>query len=256
MGNRAQAEGTGEGGAGGARVTQGSAQSGTLYLVATPIGNYDDITFRAVAVLKSADLLIYEEHREGERLMRHFGIEKPVETLNEHNEAAGSHNILQHLKAGKNVALVSDCGTPVFSDPGQVLVQKAVALGIRVIPIPGASSLMPALTVSGFTIDQFLFYGWLSPKKERRRAELRALQQERRTIVLMDTPYRLVPLLRDLAEAFGATRRVCVALNLTMPDERVMYGTAPELHARCAAADTKGEFVIVIEGKMRDRRAQ
>jgi 16S rRNA (cytidine1402-2'-O)-methyltransferase len=229
--------------------------TGTLYLVATPIGNYDDITFRAINILKAADLLIYEERREGERLMRHFGIEKPVETLNEHNEAAGSHNILQHLKAGKNVALVSDCGTPVFSDPGQVLVQKAVALGIRVIPIPGASSLMPALTVSGFSIDQFLFYGWLSPKKERRRTELRALQQERRTIVLMDTPYRLIPLLRDLAEAFGTTRRLCIALNLTMPDERMMYGTAPELHSACAAAGTKGEFVIVIEGKLRDRRA-
>lgn len=257
MGSNAQTRENGKRERSVADVTGGipHAVPGTLYLVATPIGNYDDITFRAVAILKSADLLIYEERREGERLMRHFGIEKPVETLNEHNEAAGSHNILQHLEAGKNVAVVSDCGTPVFSDPGQMLVQKAIARGIRVIPIPGASSLMPALTVSGFSIDQFLFYGWLSPKKERRQAELRVLSQERRTIVLMDTPYRLVPLLRDLAGAFGTTRRVCIALNLTMPDERMMYGTAPELHARCAAAETKGEFVIVIEGKMRDRRA-
>jgi 16S rRNA (cytidine1402-2'-O)-methyltransferase len=228
--------------------------TGTLYLVATPIGNYEDITFRALDVLKSVDLVIYEERREGERLMWHFGIEKPVETLNEHNEAAASHNILQHLQQGKRVALVSDCGTPVFSDPGQILVQKAISLGVRIIPIPGASSLMPALTVSGFSIDQFLFYGWLSPKKDRRRAELRQLQQERRTIVLMDTPYRLVPLLRDLAESFGGTRRLCVALDLTMPHERMLYGTAPELHSLCAAKEIKGEFVIVIEGRVREKR--
>ncbi|HMK37688.1 MAG TPA: 16S rRNA (cytidine(1402)-2'-O)-methyltransferase [Bacteroidota bacterium] len=228
---------------------------GILYLVATPIGNYDDMTFRALSTLKSADLVIYEERREGERLMRHFGIEKPVETLNEHNEAAASHNILHHLRTGKNVALVSDCGTPVFSDPGQILVEKAVASGIRVVPIPGASSLMPALTVSGFSIDQFLFYGWLSPKKERRRAELRQLQQERRTLVLMDTPYRLVPLLRDIAEAFGASRRMCIAFNLTLADEQVIRGTPAELHALCSSREMKGEYVIVIEGRSRDRSA-
>jgi 16S rRNA (cytidine1402-2'-O)-methyltransferase len=227
---------------------------GTLYLVATPIGNYNDMTFRALEILKSADLLIYEERREGERLMRHFGIERPVETLNEHNEAAASHNILHHLRTGKNVALVSDCGTPVFSDPGQLLVEKAIAAGIRIVPVPGASSLMPALTVSGFSIDQFLFYGWLSPKKERRRTELRQLQQERRTIVLMDTPYRLVPLLRDIAEVFGVSRRMCIAFNLTLPDEQMLYGTPSVLHAVCSAKEMKGEYVIVIEGRVRDRK--
>lgn len=228
--------------------------AGTLYLVATPIGNFEDITFRALTILKSVDLVVYEERREGDRLMRHFGIEKPVETLNEHNEAAASHNILHHLETGKNVALVSDCGTPVFSDPGQMLVEKAIARAIRIIPLPGASSLMPALTVSGFSIDQFLFYGWLSPKKDRRRAELRQLLQERRTIVLMDTPYRLLPLLRDLAETFGDSRRLCIALNLTMADERMLYGTASELYRICSAKDLKGEFVIVIEGRSRDKK--
>lgn len=228
--------------------------TGTLYLVATPIGNYDDMTFRALRTLKTADLIIYEERREGERLMRHFGIEKPVETLNEHNEAAASHNILQHLRSGKNVALVSDCGTPVFSDPGQLLVEKAIEAGFRIVPVPGASSLMPALTVSGFSIDQFLFYGWLSPKKDRRRAELRQIQQERRTIVLMDTPYRLVPLLRDIAEVFGTSRRMCIAFNLTLPDERMLYGTPAALHTLCASKEMKGEYVIVIEGRARDRK--
>ena len=226
---------------------------GTLYLVATPIGNYEDMTFRAVSTLRGADIVIYEERREGERLLRHFAIEKPAETLNEHNEAAASQNILHHLRAGKNVALVSDCGTPVFSDPGQILVGKAIAAGIRVVPVPGASSLMPALTVSGFAIDSFLFYGWLSPKKERRRAELRQLHGERRTIVLMDTPYRLVPLLRDIADEFGSSRRMCIAFNLTLPDEQVLYGTPVALHAACASKEMKGEYVIVIEGRARDR---
>ena len=226
-----------------------TAMPGTLSLVATPIGNYDDITLRALRVLKEADLLVTEERREGERLMRHFDIVKPFETLNEHNEAAASHAILEQLEAGKNVALVSDCGTPVFSDPGQTLVRKAIERRIRIVPVPGASSLMPALTVSGFSIDQFLFYGWLSPKKDRRRAELRQLRQERRTIVLMDTPYRLVALLGDLAETFGDTRRICIALDLTMPGETMLYGTAVELYQHCRAREMKGEFVLVIEDR-------
>lgn len=228
--------------------------SGTLFLVATPIGNVDDITLRAIQILKSVDMVICEERKEGERLLRHLQIEKQVEQLNEHNEAAASHNILTHLTRGKDVALVSDCGTPVFSDPGQILVRKAIEKKIKIVPIPGASSLMPALTVSGFSIDQFLFYGWLSPKKERRRAELKQLMTERRTIVLMDTPYRLVPLMRDLAETFAQSRRMCVAFNLTMPNEQMFYGTAVELYKRFSSADIKGEFVIVIEGKRIERK--
>ena len=227
--------------------------AGTLYLVATPIGNLEDITQRALRMLREADVVIAEERKEGERLLRHFAIEKPVETLNEHNEAAATQTILGHLRRGLNVAVVSDCGTPVFSDPGQMLVRRAIEEKVTIVPVPGASSLMPALTVSGFSIDQFLFYGWLSPKKDRRRAELRSLVQERRTIVLMDTPYRLLSLMRDLAEAFRDTRRLCVAFNLTMADEQVFHGTAPELYRRFSDREMKGEFVIVIEGRMRDR---
>jgi 16S rRNA (cytidine1402-2'-O)-methyltransferase len=228
--------------------------AGTLFLVATPIGNPGDITLRAVETLKSVDLVVYEERREGERLLRHLSIEKPVESLNEHNEAAASFHILDHLRSGKSVALVSDSGTPVFSDPGQLLVRRAIEHRIRIVPIPGASSLLPALIVSGFSIDQFLFYGWLSPKKDRRRAELRQLMQERRTVVLMDTPYRLLPLLKDLAETFGTGRRLCIAFNLTMPDEQMFYGTAAELLQQFSARERKGEFVIVVEGKNRERK--
>lgn len=223
--------------------------AGILYLVATPIGNVQDMTFRALDVLRSVDLVVCEERREGDRLLKHFDISKPLETLNEHNEAAATHTILQALRGAKSVALISDCGTPVFSDPGQMLVRAATEAGVRVVPIPGASSLMPALTVTGFSIDQFLYYGWLSPKKERRRAELRQLQQERRTIVLMETPYRLSALLRDLADTFGDTRRCCLAFNLTLPEERIFHGTAVQLFRELGPKELKGEFVIVIEGR-------
>jgi len=222
---------------------------GKLYLVATPIGNLNDMTFRAIETLKNVDIVVYEERKEGSRLLRHFGIEKPVESLNEHNEAASTFIILDHLKNGKSVAIVSDCGTPVFSDPGQLLVRKAVDEGIKVVPIPGASSLMPALTVSGFSIDQFVYYGWLSPKRPRRIAELQQLRRELRAIILMDTPYRLVPLMKDIAEVFGDTRRICVAFDLTMADEEIFHGTASKLASKFEKEDRKGEFVVVIEGK-------
>jgi 16S rRNA (cytidine1402-2'-O)-methyltransferase len=221
--------------------------TGTLYLVATPIGNFADMTFRAIEVLKHVDIVVYEERKEGGRLLRHFGIEKPVESLNEHNEAAATFIILDHLIKGKNVAVVSDSGTPVFSDPGQLLVRKAIDAGIKVVPIPGASSLMPALTVSGFSIDQFVYYGWLSPKRPRRIVELQQLKRERRTIVLMDTPYRLLALLKDIGDVFGTSRRVCVAFDLTLPDEEIFHGTAPQLFEKLTKLDKKGEFVVVIE---------
>ncbi len=223
--------------------------AGILYLVSTPIGNYDDITQRALNILKSADVIVYEERKEGQRLLSHYGIpEKLVESLNEHNEAAASFHILEHLKQGKNVALISDAGTPVFSDPGQILVRKAIDQNIKIVPIPGASSLLPALTVCGFPIDQFLFYGFLSPKSNRRISELRQLYSERRTMAFMDTPYRLVPLLKDLAEIFGSDRRICIAFNLTMADEQIFRGTALDLYRQFEKKNMKGEFVIVVQG--------
>lgn len=221
---------------------------GTLYLVATPIGNLEDMTFRALRVLKEVDIVVYEERKEGARLLRYFGIEKPVESLNEHNEAAASQIILQKLSEGKSAAVISDAGTPVFSDPGQVLVQKAIKAGVKIVPIPGASSLLPALIVSGFSIDEFLFQGFLSPKRNRRIAELQQLKKERRTVVLMDAPYRLVQLVRDIAEVFGITRRLCVAFDLTLPTEEIFHGTAPQLYQQFSKTEKKGEFVVVLEG--------
>jgi len=221
--------------------------AGSLYLVATPIGNLEDITQRAIRVLREVDVVVYEERKEGARLLHHFNIEKPVESLNEHNEDASTYIILDKLKEGKSVALVSDAGTPVFSDPGQLLVRKATEQGIKIVPIPGASSLMPALTVSGFPIDQFVFYGFLSPKRNRRIAELQELKREKRTVVLMDAPYRLAQLVRDIAEVLGNTRKVCVAFDLTLPTEEVFHGTAIDLYQKFSKAEKKGEFVLMLD---------
>jgi 16S rRNA (cytidine1402-2'-O)-methyltransferase len=222
---------------------------GTLFLVATPIGNWEDITLRALKVLKEVDLVVFEERREGSRLLRHYGIDKPTESLNEHNEAAATQVILSRIQSGASVALISDAGTPVFSDPGQTLVKRAIESKITVVPVPGASSLMAALVVSGFPLREFVFGGFLSPKKERRLAELHLLKCEPRTIVLMEAPYRLVQLMRDISEVFGSTRRVCVAFDLTLPTEKVFHGTAPGLYSQFAKEERKGEFVVLIEGK-------
>jgi 16S rRNA (cytidine1402-2'-O)-methyltransferase len=182
------------------------------------------------------------------RLLRHYGIEKPIETLNEHNESAAASIVLQLLKDDKSIALISDAGTPVFSDPGRILVDKAIHQHIKIVPIPGASSLLPAIIVSGFSIKEFVFAGFLSPKRERRLTELRELRKERRTIILMDTPYRLVQLLRDMADVFGETRRVCVAFDLTLSSEEIFRGTAPKLYQKFLKEEKKGEFVVVLEG--------
>lgn len=222
--------------------------AGTLFLVATPIGNWEDITLRALRVLKEVDLIVFEERKEGSRLLRHFGIERPVESLNEHNEAAVTSVILGRMKEGASVALISDAGTPVFSDPGLVLVKRALEQGIKVVPVPGASSLLAALIVSGFPVGEFVFRGFLSPKKERRMSELQQLKREPRTIVLMEAPYRLVQLVRDIADVFGASRRICVAFDLTLPTEQIFHGNAPELYKRFAKEQRKGEFVVLLEG--------
>jgi len=223
--------------------------SGILYLVSTPIGNYEDITLRALSILKSVDVIVCEELREGRRLLSRYGIKADeAETLNEHNEEAITPVILEYLKAGKNVALISDAGTPVFSDPGRILVKKAIELDLCIIPVPGASSLVTALTVCGFPVDRFLFYGFPSQKSEKRIAELKQLKEEKHTILFMDAPYRLKPLLKDLAEIFGDQRRAAVAFNMTMPDERVYRGTARELYQKFEQDNIKGEFVVIVEG--------
>lgn len=222
---------------------------GTLYLVATPIGNPDDITFRALKILKEADIILCEELKEGKRILSNYKIEpKELDTLNEHNENSKVEKIISDLNSGKNIALISDAGTPVFSDPGSLLVKRAIKEGIKIVPIPGASALLLALIVSGFNIEKFVYYGWLSQKRSKRREELRRLRGEQRTVVIFETPYRIIPVLEDIGTVLGVNRKICVAYNLTMPDEEIIRGNVIEVINYLSEKKKKGECVIVIAG--------
>lgn len=228
---------------------------GTLYLVATPIGNPEDITLRALKVLKEVDIIVCEELKEGRKILANYQIEpKELDTLNEHNEATKVDKIINDLNSGKNIALISDAGTPVFSDPGSLLVKKAIKEGIKIVPIPGASALLLALIVSGFNIEKFIYYGWLSQKRERRREELRKLKGEQRTVVIFETPYRIIPVLEDIGAVLGVERKICVAYNLTMPDEEIIRGNVIEVMNYFAERKKKGECVIVIAGSEESKK--
>src|SRR3990172_3640555 len=222
--------------------------SGTLYLVSTPIGNDEDISLRALRILREVDVVVCEEFKEGKRLLAKYGVQKPLENLNEHNERASTRWILDRLQEGKNIALIPDAGTPVFSDPGQFLVREAISKNVNIVPVPGANSLIPALIVSGFPIDNFLFFGWFSPKPDVRRRQLESLRPEKRTVAVMEAPYRLIALLKDIIEVLGDKRELCVAFDLTMPTEEIKRGKAKELLSYFQAKGKVGEFVIVLKG--------
>lgn len=222
-------------------------QTGTLYIVATPIGNPDDITIRAVNILRSVDAVICEETREGSTLLKRLGIEgKPLITLNEHNEQEEAMNIVVRLANGESFALISDCGTPVFADPGHKLIAEVAVSGMTVTPVPGASSLMAALSVLDFAPTSFVFGGFLPREGEQRRKELMRLRAMRMTVILMDTPYRLGALLDDVAKMFGAGQVVTVAYNLTLPGENIFRGGVKEI--RKTVGTRKGEFILIVHG--------
>jgi 16S rRNA (cytidine1402-2'-O)-methyltransferase len=221
---------------------------GQLYLVSTPIGNYGDITLRALEVLKQADILVCEEYKEGRKLLSRYGIDRSVRVMNEHNEQEETESILTDLRSGKSVALFADTGTPLFADPGSDLVRRCIDLQIPVTSLPGANSLLPALQLSGFPLHTFLFIGWLSPKKETRRTQLHTLRDERRLMVFLEAPYRLLPLLRDVRNAFGPNRRAAVLFDLTMEHEKVYRGSLDELLKIFERNSRKGEFVLIVAG--------
>ncbi len=222
--------------------------SGILYLVSIPIGNQHDFTPRALSTLQNVNLVVVEEYKEGKKFLDLNKIDKPIEELNEHNEETSTLEILQVLIEGKKVALISDCGTPLFSDPGLQLVQSAIQNRIKIVPIPGASSILSALVVSGFNIERFLYYGWVSPKKEIRKKELYEIRNIRYTLIVMETPYRLHSLMEDVVKAWGTKRRVCLALNLTMKDELILNTTTGELLQKLTKEKIKGEYVLIFEG--------
>lgn len=223
--------------------------NGKLYLVSTPIGNYEDITLRALRVLKECDFLICEEYKEARRFLSHYKIEKELISLNEHNEKETAEEIIQKLSEGKSAALISDCGTPLFSDPGHLLVDLCIGYKIDVVPVPGASSLLAALTGSGLDFEKFFYYGWLSPKKEERRNQLFHLKKRNETVVLMETPYRLKTLLADVVKILGSNTPCVLAYELTKSKEKFYRGTAEHILNIAEKENLKGEFVLILDRK-------
>jgi 16S rRNA (cytidine1402-2'-O)-methyltransferase len=221
---------------------------GALFIVSTPIGNPDDISARALRVLGEVDWIVCEEMREGERLLKRHGIKGMLVDLNEHNEKTRTAELAVEMRRGKSLALISDAGTPLFYDPGKLLVAAAHALGAKVTAVPGASSLMAALVLSGLPINQFRFVGMLPAKRAERRSAIQALLSEPLTTVLLDTPYRLSPVLGDLAAVLGESRLVVIACDLTMPGECIVRGSLGALLERFRMRPFKGEYVILISG--------
>lgn len=220
-----------------------------LYIVSTPIGNPEDITLRALRILRESDAVVCEERREGARLLHRHDITGTLIELNEHTERAVLPELLARLARAETLALISDHGTPLLTDPGHQLVSEAIRRRIPVRAVPGASSLLAALVVSGLPIDRFAFKGLLPPKKEQRKAALERLREERETWIILDTPYRLAPLLDDLLGALGPKRHIVVACELTKPAERIVRGSLQEVVRHFREQPFKGEYVIAVGGK-------
>lgn len=218
-----------------------------LWLVPTPIGNLGDITLRAIEVLGEANLILAEDTRTTAKLLKHYGINTPMRSFHMHNEHKSVPKIISELTAGGCIALVSDAGSPSVSDPGFLLVRACVAAEIQVQALPGATALIPALTLSGLPSDRFVFEGFLPPKKGRQK-RLIALAEETRTIVLYESPHRLAKTLGQLAEHLGEKRGATVSRELTKKFEETVRGSLKTLIDHFAEIPAKGEFVIVVEG--------
>ncbi|MFN4818796.1 MAG: 16S rRNA (cytidine(1402)-2'-O)-methyltransferase, partial [Ignavibacteria bacterium] len=222
-------------------------EASILYIVSTPIGNEDDISLRALKVLKKVDAIICEEEKIGALLIKRHNFSAQLEQLNEHNEENYAPQLIERIENGETFALISDAGTPIFADPGRFLLQLALDAGINIIVIPGASSIMTALVRSGFQSDVFTCAGFLSRTTEERLSQLQALALEPRTTILLETPYRLKQLL-EAANKVMPDRKAYIGCNLTMAFEHHHYGTFSELFAKFTESPFKGEFVIVFEG--------
>lgn len=224
-----------------------------LYIVPTPIGNLDDITLRAVNVLRDVDFILAEDTRTTSFLLKHLGIEKKLYSHHKFNEHATVKMVAESIAAGRNAALVSDAGTPGISDPGFLLVRTCVEAGIEVETLPGATALIPALVQSGFPCDRFCFEGFL-PQKKGRAKQLQSLAAEERTMIFYESPYRVVKCLEQFAGVFGPERRVSVSRELTKKFEQTVRGTVAEVLEHFRTTDPKGEFVIVLAGKSKPKR--
>ncbi|HTS77518.1 MAG TPA: 16S rRNA (cytidine(1402)-2'-O)-methyltransferase [Bryobacteraceae bacterium] len=219
---------------------------GILYVVATPIGNLEDITVRAIRTLREADRIACEDTRQTRKLLDHFGISKPMLSYHEHNEAARASELVAMLQAGENIALVSDAGTPLISDPGYRLVAAAIDAGISVVPIPGPSAVIAALSASGLPTDAFRFGGFLPAKRSARRKLLDQLKPESSTLIFYEAPHRIVETLDDIVDVLGA-RRIAIARELTKMHEEILRGTAAELRDQLKGRSSiRGEITLLI----------
>ncbi|WP_456376903.1 16S rRNA (cytidine(1402)-2'-O)-methyltransferase [Thiolapillus sp.] len=220
----------------------------TLYVVATPIGNLDDISLRAIQVLRQVDRIAAEDTRHSRRLLQHHGIDTPMLALHEHNERQVMHKILEMLREGKSLALISDAGTPLISDPGFPLIRACREQGIRVSPVPGPSALIAALSISGLPLDAFCFHGFLPRTSAARKQKLAELKTAASTLVFYESPHRILYALQDMLEVLGGEREVCVARELTKQYEEVTQGKLQEVVASVTAdaMRQRGEFVIVV----------
>lgn len=217
----------------------------TLYIVPTPIGNLEDMTLRSINVLKSVDVIFSEDTRITLNLLNHFEIKKHLVSMYKFNEASSSEKMLEYLKSGKNVALVSDRGTPIVSDPGNVCTKKVIEEGFNVVSLPGATALIPALTSSGLDASKFLFYGFLSNKSSLRKKELEKIKKERYTIVFYEAPHRILDMLKDLNEVLG-DRFISISREISKKYEEIYRGRISIIINEIGTP--KGEYVVIVEG--------
>lgn len=223
-------------------------QNSKLYLVPTPVGNLGDMTFRAVEVLKSVDLILAEDTRTSRPLLQHYQITTPLQSYHIFNEHQTVGGLVQRLLAGTSIAVITDAGTPGISDPGFLLVREAVRQGIDVECLPGATAFVPALIDSGLPCDRFIFEGFL-PHKKGRQTAIQRLAEESRTMIIYESPYRLVKLLEQLMEALGEERQVSVSREISKLHAETARGTLREVHDHFASKEVKGEIVVVLAGK-------
>lgn len=225
-------------------------QTGVLYIVATPIGNLDDLSARAIETLKKVDVVAAEDTRHSRRLLQHLGLQKTMLALHDHNERERTDSVLDLLEKGRTIALVSDAGTPLISDPGYVLVREARLRGLVVTPIPGACALIAALSAAGLPTDRFRFEGFLPAKRGARRAALEALKHEVATLVFYESPHRILETAAEIAAAFGAEREVVFGRELTKAFETFYAGAAGEVSGQLTVDPfaVKGEFVVMVHG--------
>lgn len=230
--------------------------AGTLYLCATPIGNLEDMTFRVIRILKEVDLIAAEDTRNSIKLLNHFDIKTPMTSYHEYNKMEKGHKLIEKLREGTNIALITDAGTPGISDPGEELVKMCYEAGIEVTSLPGPAACITALTLSGLSTRRFAFEAFLPVDKKERQAILGELKEETRTMILYEAPHRLVRTLRELQEVFGGGRKLTVCRELTKKHETAFQTTFEEAVGYYESTEPKGECVLVVEGKSREQIRQ